>query len=173
MATVDVSAAAALLLLPGRKEATAAAAVREGWGRYHHGNRLKAKLFRRFCCSNFKIWTQGQFFFLELNYISEVISLFGSNVTFSNFFAPLNIPNTAVPTLSVRRAESRGEEEEDWQQMPLQQRTREDVCPCVLFRDKIRTCLNVHLSKFKPRDFTSLWEKAKTIQSSVSEGILL
>lgn len=55
MATVDVSAAAALLLLPGRKEATAAAAVREGWGRYHHGNRLKAKLFRRFCGSNFKI----------------------------------------------------------------------------------------------------------------------
>lgn len=55
VATVDVSAAAALLLLPGRKEATAAAAVREGWGRYHHGNRLKANLFRRFCCSNFKI----------------------------------------------------------------------------------------------------------------------
>lgn len=50
---------------------------------------------------------RGIFFFLELNYIREVIFLFGSNVTFSNFFAPLNIPNTAVPTLSVRRAESR------------------------------------------------------------------
>lgn len=36
-----------------------------------------------------------------------MIFLFGSNATFSNFFAPLNIPNTAVPTLSVRRAESR------------------------------------------------------------------
>lgn len=54
-AEVDVSAAAALLLLPGGKEATAAAAERKGWGRYHHGNRLKAKLFRRFCCSNFRI----------------------------------------------------------------------------------------------------------------------
>lgn len=54
-AEVDVSAAAALLLLPGGKEATAAAAERKGWGRYHHGNRLKAKLFRRFCCSYFKI----------------------------------------------------------------------------------------------------------------------
>lgn len=50
---------------------------------------------------------RGFFFFLELNYIREVIFLFGSNATFSNFFAPLNIPNTAVPTLSVRRAESR------------------------------------------------------------------
>lgn len=57
---------------------------------------------------------RGFFFFLELNYIREVIFLFGSNATFSNFFAPLNIPNTAVPTLSVRRAESRrGGEEED------------------------------------------------------------
>lgn len=54
-AEVDVSAAAVASFPPGSRSKAAAAAERKGWGRYHHGNRLKAKLFRRFCCSYFKI----------------------------------------------------------------------------------------------------------------------